>query len=466
MKKLLCLLSLIFLLLVMAAPAFAAETLEEVTIAIDTIWIMIAGFLVFFMHAGFSLVEIGFTRSKNSVNILMKNMLTIAVGVITFYVIGFAFMFGTDAAGLVGTSGFLVKGFGELDFGIPTLGFWFFQAVFAATAATIVSGAVAERIKFAAYLILAFVITSVTYPIVGHWIWGGGWLAERGFIDLAGSTVVHSVGGWSALVAAYLLGSRVGKYDKDGNVNAIPGHSIPLGALGVLILWFGWFGFNPGSTLSGNAYNDITLIASTTILAAASGTISSMVYSWVKYGKPDITLTLNGALAGLVAITAGALVVSPLGAIAIGAIAGVVLVLAVTFFDNIVKIDDPVGAISVHGVCGALGTLLIGIFAVEGGLVYGGGLSLLAIQATGVGAVFIWTVVITFIAVKIVDAVVGLRVSAEEEIEGLDIGEHGMSAYGEFLLNNVSAIFNDSLPYSGTVSTGGTRIIPNPIKGN
>jgi len=453
MKKLFLSLSLLVLLLAFAVPAFAAETFEEVTIAIDTIWIMIAGFLVFFMHAGFSLVEIGFTRSKNSVNILMKNMLTIAIGVITFYLIGFALMFGTDAAGLVGTSGFLVKGFGELDFGIPTLGFWFFQAVFAATAATIVSGAVAERIKFAAYLILAFVITSITYPIVGHWIWGGGWLAQRGFIDLAGSTVVHSVGGWSALVAAYLLGSRVGKYDKDGKVNAIPGHSIPLGALGVLILWFGWFGFNPGSTLSGNAYYDITLISSTTILAAASGTISSMAYSWVKYGKPDITLTLNGALAGLVAITAGALVVSPLGAIAIGAIAGVVLIMAVAFFDNVVKIDDPVGAISVHGVCGALGTILIGFFAVDGGLVYGGGLSLLVTQATGVGAVFIWTIAITSAAVTIIDVLIGLRVTTKEEIEGLDIGEHGMSAYGEFLLNNDSAIFNDNLPYPGMVST-------------
>jgi Amt family ammonium transporter len=466
MKKLLFSLSLLVLFLMMAVPSFAAETFEEVTIAIDTIWIMIAGFLVFFMHAGFSLVEIGFTRSKNTVNILMKNMLTIAVGVVTFYVIGFALMFGTDAVGLIGTSGFLVSGFGEFDFGIPTLGFWFFQAVFAATAATIVSGAVAERIKFAAYLILAVVITSITYPVVGHWIWGGGWLSNLGFIDLAGSTVVHSVGGWSALVAAYLLGSRIGKYDRDGKVNAIPGHSIPLGALGVLILWFGWFGFNPGSTLSGNAYNDITLIASTTILAAASGTISSMIYSWVKYGKPDITFTLNGALAGLVAITAGALVVSPLGAIAIGTIAGIVLVLSVTFFDNVLKIDDPVGAISVHGICGALGTLLIGIFAVDGGLVYGGGLSLLAIQATGVVAVFLWTVAITFTAVKIVDALVGLRVSTEEETEGLDLGEHGMLAYGEFLLNT-STTTSENLVLSSTSSTTDrTRILPNPIENN
>ncbi|MFZ7101833.1 MAG: ammonium transporter [Peptococcaceae bacterium] len=434
MKKsitILCVLTLLFL----AVPAFAAESLAEVTIAIDTMWVMLAGFLVFFMHAGFSLVEIGFTRSKNTVNILMKNMLTIAIGVIAFFIIGFAFMFGTDLAGLIGTSGFLVKGFGDYDFGIPTLGFWFFQAVFAATSATIVSGAVAERIKFAAYLSLAIVVTSLTYPVVGHWIWGGGWLANLGFIDLAGSTVVHSVGGWSALIAAYLLGSRIGKYDKDGKVNALPGHNIPLGTLGVLVLWFGWFGFNPGSTLSGNAYDDITLIATTTILAAASGTISSMIYSWIKYGKPDITFTLNGALAGLVAITAGALVVSPLGAIAIGAIAGIMLVIAVTFFDSVIKIDDPVGAISVHGICGALGTLLIGIFAVDGGLVYGGGLTLLGIQATGVAAVFIWTVTVTFIAAKILDATLGLRVSNEEEIEGLDLGEHGMSAYGEFLMN-------------------------------
>ncbi|MFZ5945935.1 MAG: ammonium transporter [Bacillota bacterium] len=466
MKKLLFTVGLCFLFMVMVVPAFAAETFEEVTIAIDTIWIMLAGFLVFFMHAGFSLVEIGFTRSKNTINILMKNFLTIALGVITFFVIGFALMFGTDAAGLIGTSGFLVKGFGDFDFGIPTLGFWFFQAVFAATAATIVSGAVAERIKFTAYLIIAVVITSITYPVVGHWIWGGGWLVERGFIDLAGSTVVHSVGGWSALVTAYLLGSRIGKYDKDGKVNAIPGHSIPFGALGVLILWFGWFGFNPGSTLSGNAYGDITLIASTTILAAASGTISSMLYSWAKYGKPDITFTLNGALAGLVAITAGALVVSPLGAIAIGSIAGVVLVVAVTFFDNIAKIDDPVGAISVHGVCGALGTLLIGIFAVDGGLLYGGGFSLLAVQATGVGSVFLWTVSVSFITVKIISALIGLRVSAEEEIEGLDLGEHGMAAYGEFFSNNAAIVTADNLPLSTTVPTKGKIIIPNPAESN
>jgi len=463
MKKLitiLCFLTLLFL----TVPAFAAESFEEVTIAIDTIWVMLAGFLVFFMHAGFSLVEIGFTRSKNTVNILMKNMLTVAVGVISFFLIGFAIMFGKDVAGLIGISGFLVQGFGNFDFGIPTLGFWFFQAVFAATSATIVSGAVAERIKFTAYLIIAFVITSLTYPVVGHWIWGSGWLSNMGFIDLAGSTVVHSVGGWSALVTAYFLGSRIGKYDKEGKVNAIPGHSIPLGALGVLILWFGWFGFNPGSTLSGNAYNDITLIASTTILAAASGTISSMVYSWVKYGKPDITFTLNGALAGLVAITAGALVVSPLGAIAIGAIAGIVLILAVTFFDNVVKIDDPVGAISVHGVCGALGTLLIGIFAVDGGLIYGNGLSLLAVQATGVGAVFLWTITVTFIAVKAVDAIVGLRVCPEEELEGLDLGEHGMLAYGEFLLNTSSVVAdNISIPET---TTKRKIILPNPIESN
>lgn len=454
---------ILMILLVSAVPAFAAESFEEVTIAIDTIWIMLAGFLVFFMHAGFSLVEIGFTRSKNTLNILMKNMLTIALGVLGFFIIGFAIMFGNDVAGLIGSTGFLLKGFGNYDFGIPTLGFWFFQAVFAATAATIVSGAVAERIKFSAYLIIAAIITSITYPIVGHWIWGGGWLANMGFIDLAGSTVVHSVGGWSALITAYLLGSRIGKYDKGGKVNAIPGHNIPLGALGVLILWFGWFGFNPGSTLSGNAYDDITLIASTTLLAAASGTISSMIYSWVKYGKPDITFTLNGALAGLVAITAGALVVSPLGAVAIGAIAGVVLVIAVTFLDNIIKIDDPVGAISVHGVCGALGTLLIGIFAVDGGFIYGGGLTLLLIQATGVIAVFAWTVTITFITVKTVDTVVGLRVSAEEEIEGLDLGEHGMIAYGESLVNTIS-VKAENMPSSKKINS--EHIIFNPVGEN
>ncbi|NLT94418.1 MAG: ammonium transporter [Clostridia bacterium] len=464
MKKILLFLCLWTLLFLTVSPALAAETFEEVTIALDTIWIMIAGFLVFLMHAGFSLVEIGFTRSKNTVNILMKNFLTIAIGAVTYFIIGFALMFGKDALGLIGTSGFFTNGFGEFDFGIPTLGFFFFQAVFAATSATILSGAVAERIKFSAYLILAIVIAGFTYPIVGHWIWGGGWLSSLGFIDLAGSTVVHSVGGWSALVAAYLLGSRIGKYDKDGKVNAIPGHNIPLGALGVLILWFGWFGFNPGSTLSGNAYNDIALIATNTLLAAACSTITSMLYSWIKYGKPDITFTLNGALAGLVAITAGALVVLPVGAVIIGSIAGVVLIISATFFDNVAKIDDPVGAISVHGVCGALGTILIGVFAAEGGLLYGGGLSLLGIQSIGVATVFFWVVTVTTIAVKIIDKLVGIRVSVEEEIEGLDIGEHGMSAYGEFLLNSSNTI-HDNLSSSGVVALSGKSLISKAFEG-
>ena len=449
-------------LLLFASPVSASEAITEITVAIDTLWIMLAGFLVFLMHAGFSLVEIGFTRSKNTVNILMKNFLTICIGVMVFFVMGFALMFGSVLGGFVGTSGFFVQGFSELEFGIPTLGFWFFQAVFAATAATIISGAVAERIKFSAYLVLAVVATAITYPIVGHWIWGGGWLAELGFVDLAGSTVVHSVGGWSALIAASLLGPRFGKYDSEGKVNAIPGHNIPFGTLGVLILWFGWFGFNPGSTLSGMASADITLIASTTILSAAAGTISAMAFSWFRYGKPDITFTVNGTLAGLVAITAGALNVSPAGAIAIGLIAGVVLVQAVSFFDNKAKIDDPVGAISVHGVCGALGTLLVGFFAVDGGLFYGGGTALLGVQALGILSVFAWTVGITFLAVSLIKVTIGLRVSKEEEIEGLDIGEHGMNAYTDYLVATGSATESFLLGENGKLGTNPVVLAINP----
>lgn len=419
-----------------SALADDGPTAESNAVAIDTVWVLICAYLVFLMHAGFSLVEAGFTRAKNTVNIMMKNLLTISLGMILFFVIGFALAFGGDAGGFIGINGFALSNIADLDFGIPTYGFWFFQAVFCATAATIVSGAVAERIKFIAYILFTIVITAFTYPVVVHWVWNGdGWLAQKGFIDFAGSTVVHGVGGWSALVGAWLLGARIGKYGKNGEVRAIPGHNIALGTLGTLLLWLGWFGFNPGSTLSGTTA-DIALIATTTMLAASAGTVGAMIVTWMRHGKPDLALTLNGALGGLVGITAGCAAVSPVGAIIIGLISGIILPLSVAFFDRVLKIDDPVGAISVHGVCGLFGTLAVGLFAMDTGLFYGGGVTQLAVQATGVVAVLAWSLVLGFIAFKVIGLIVGLRVNPEEEMEGLDIGEHGMEAYGDFMLRS------------------------------
>ncbi len=433
---LLTLLSLTF-----SYPLWAAEpTVADVVKSIDTIWVMLAAFLVFIMHAGFAMVETGFTRAKNAVNIIMKNLLTVAIGVITFYLVGFALMFGQDVAGFLGITGFALQGADEAAFTIPLEGFWFFQAVFAATAATIVSGAIAERTKFIAYCLFTVVITSLTYPIVGHWIWGGGWLFQRGFIDLAGSTVVHSVGGWSALMGAYLVGARLNKFTPDGKINVIPGHNIPLGALGVFLLWFGWFGFNPGSTLSGMT-PDIAHIATTTLLAGAAGTISTLAYTWLAYGKPDASLTLNGALAGLVAITAGAQVVTAAGSLAIGALAGIVLVISVGFVEKVMRIDDPVGAISVHGVCGSFGTLCVGLFAKETGLLYGGGMAQLITQAIGVFSVAVWSLLLAYLVFSLLKATIGIRVTAEEELEGLDLGEHGLEAYENYSLSpkNIAA---------------------------
>lgn len=395
-------------------------------LSVDTVLVLISTALVLLMHAGFVLVEVGFNREKNALNITMKNMLAISLGPILFYFVGFALTFGSDIAGLVGFSGFLLK---DIDMGltIPLSAFFAFQAVFAATGATIVSGAVAERIKFSAFAIFTVFLLIVIYPIVGHWIWGGGWLVSRGFVDFAGSTVVHSVGGWAALVGAFLLGPRIGKF-VDGKPKAIPGHNIPLGALGVIILWFGWFGFNTGSALSAEDPSLIGNVFTITLLGAAAGVVSTLFITSIKYKKPDVSLTLNGALIGLVSITAGAAVLSPLGAIIVGAISGVVLVYAIEFFDRI-KIDDPVGAITVHGVGGALGTVAVGLFATDGGLFYGGGAELLTIQIIGVAAVFVYTVATSLIAFKVIEKVFGLRVSELEEKNGLDISEHGSYAY-------------------------------------
>jgi len=426
-------------LLAMPGMALAdGPTAESNAVALDTVWTLLAAFLVFFMQAGFAMVEAGFTRAKNAANIIMKNLMDFASGSLIYWLIGFGLMFGVDKAGLIGTTGFAVTdNFEHLGLSIPIWAFLIFQTVFAATAATIVSGAMAERTKFISYLVYSVVISALIYPVVGHWIWGGGWLTERGMVDFAGSTVVHSVGGWAALVGAYLIGPRIGKYTKEGKPTAIPGHNITLGALGVFILWFGWFGFNPGSTVAGTNL-DIALIAVTTNLAAAAGAVATMIFTWLRYGKPDVSLTLNGALAGLVAITAGCASVSAAGAAIIGLGAGFLVVLSVEFFDKVAKIDDPVGAISVHGVCGAYGTAMVGLLAVDGGLLYGGGVSLLVTQLIGIFAVFAWTIVTALILFGTLKATLGLRVSEEEETIGLDIGEHGTEAYAGFTMKNTT----------------------------
>jgi len=405
--------------------------MEELIYSMNTLWVLIAAALVFFMQAGFALVEAGLTRAKNTANILMKNLMDFVIGSIAFWAIGFGIMFGS-------TNGW----WGELDLftqhtyrtDMPDMAFLIFQTVFAATAATIVSGAMAERTKFNAYLMYSAFISIVIYPISGHWVWGGGWLStmEVPFHDFAGSTVVHSVGGFCAFAGALIIGPRIGKYGKNGKVNAIPGHNITLATLGVFILWIGWFGFNPGSQLAaaGKANAEaISLIFVTTNIAAAGGALSTLLYMWLKYKKPPLSMTLNGALAGLVAITAGCDTVSVTGALVIGLMAGVLVVLSVEFFDKVVKIDDPVGAISVHGVCGIFGTLMVGFFSTSGGVLYGKGFALLGSQAIGVGAVALWTLstaTLLFLALKKFN---GLRVSARIEEEGLDVYEHGESAY-------------------------------------
>ncbi|GAB6087580.1 ammonium transporter [Alkaliphilus crotonatoxidans] len=405
----------------------------DYSIAIDTVWVLLATCLVFFMQAGFAMVETGFTRSKNAGNIIMKNLMDFSVGSVVFWLIGFSIMFGPTIGGLIGKLDFFTLGnYGGLELNIPKETFLIFQTVFCATAATIVSGAMAERTKFVSYLIYSLVISAVIYPIVGHWIWGGGWISELGFHDFAGSTVVHSTGGWAALMGAIVIGPRIGKYTKDGKVKVIKGHSLTLGALGVFILWLGWFGFNPGSTLAGTDTVAISHIFITTNLAGAMGSIVAMLVSWAKYKKPDVSMTLNGVLAGLVGITAGTDVVDAFGAVIIGAAAGIIVVYAIELFDNVLKIDDPVGAISVHGICGALGTIMVGLFSTDGGLLYGGGAGLLITQLVGVVAVGLWVCLTSFALFKAIDFTVGLRVSDEEEIEGLDKREHGADSYADF----------------------------------
>ena len=416
-----------------ADAAGAAEIAETLQTNLNVVWTCVAAFLVFFMQAGFAMVEAGFTRAKNAVNILMKNLMDFSVGTLAFFFVGFGLMFGASN-GLVGTSHFALWG---AEANTWEFTFLIFQTVFAATAATIVSGAMAERTKFVGYLAYSGAITLLIYPIFGGWAWGNlligdnpAWLADLGFLDFAGSTVVHSVGGWLALAGAIVLGPRVGKYSADGKPTAIMGHNLPLAALGVFILWFGWFGFNPGSTTTGDG--SIGYIAVTTNLAAAAGAVAAMLTAWLVLGKPDASMALNGALAGLVGITAGCDGVAPLGAIAIGLVAGGLVVLAVLFVDRVLKVDDPVGAVSVHGVCGAWGTLAVGLFNTETGLFYGGSVTQLGVQALGVGVAFAWAFGLGLALFVVISKTVGLRVSRDEELRGLDIGEHGMEAYSGF----------------------------------
>ena len=394
----------------------------------DYVWTLVAAALVFFMQAGFAMVETGFTRAKNAVNIMMKNLMDFSMGSLAFWAIGFGIMFGASSTGWFGTSGFFLSDF-KVGGDPWVLAFWMFQVVFCATAATIVSGAMAERTKFSGYLIYSAGLSAIIYPVFGSWAWGSlfngqGWLEGLGFIDFAGSTVVHSVGGWAALAGAIVLGPRLGKYTKRGKIKPILGHNMPLAALGVFILWLGWFGFNPGSTTAAN--KDIAMIFVNTNLAAAAGAVLAMITSWIKFGKPEISMSLNGALAGLVAITSPCASVTPFSAVIIGAAAGVIVVLSVMFFDKI-KVDDPVGAISVHGVCGAWGTLAAGIFNIGGTSA-----KIIGVQLLGIGACFLWVFPTAFLMFKLIDKTVGLRVSAEEELAGLDYIEHGGNAYPDF----------------------------------
>jgi len=424
-------------------------------IVLDTLWVLVTAMLVFFMNLGFAMVESGFARSKNCVNILSKNFIVFAVSSLGFLVLGWGLMFG-DGSSFIGLKGlFFLSGadnspatgdaykgvYSAINWtGVPLLAKFFFQLVFCGTAATIVSGAVAERIKYKSFIVFSFVMAIFIYPIIGHWIWGGGWLAILGMFDFAGSTVVHSVGGWAALAGILVLGPRFGKYTKDGQIHPIPGHNLSIATIGVFVLWLGWFGFNPGSTMAADP-NAIYHVVMTTNTAAIAATLSSTIIAWIMLGKPDLGMTLNGCLAGLVAITAPCAFVSVDSSLIIGIIAGILVVLFVIFFDR-AKIDDPVGALSVHLVNGVFGTVSVGLFAQDkitgtatgNGLFFGGGMGLLGAQLTGVAATAVFVFVVALVAWLVIKTIMGIRVSLQEEIEGLDIGEHGNNAYPEFLI--------------------------------
>ena len=412
---------------------------------IDTLWVLLAAILVFFMNLGFASVEAGFARAKNTVNILSKNFIVFAISSLGFMLLGWGLMFGGDNP-FVGTEHLFILGQSDLSFyddtltsSVPFWGKFFFQLVFCGTAATIVSGAVAERIKYISFIIFSFVLTLVIYPIVGHWIWGGGWLSQLGFLDFAGDSAVHSVGGWAALAGALILGPRIGKYGKDGKPRAIPGHNMSLAVIGLFVLWLGWFGFNPGSTMSFENPSDVMHILVTTNTSAIAAVLTSTITAWVFLGKPDLGMTINGCLAGLVGITGGCAYVTVEISLLIGAIAGVIVVFLVVFFDRI-KIDDPVGATSVHLGCGVFGTICVGLFAKEGvttlstanGLFYGGGVSLLGVELLGIVAVGVFTFAASSLVWLVLKKTIGIRVSAAEELAGLDVGEHGNAAYPDF----------------------------------
>ena len=422
--------------------------------AVNTIWVLLGAALVFFMQAGFAMVETGFTRAKNAGNIIMKNLMDFSIGTPAFWLIGFGIMFGSGSGFFGSISGIASEanyGNGMLPDGVPFWAFLIFQTVFCATSATIVSGAMAERTKFSSYCIYSLLISLIVYPVSGHWIWGGGWLAQMGFHDFAGSCAVHMVGGVAALVGAKILGPRIGKYTKSGKSKAIPGHNLTIGALGVFILWFCWFGFNGASTVSmeGDAIVSAGKIFVTTNLAAAVATVTVMIITWVMYKKPDVSMSLNGSLAGLVAITAGCDTVSPTSAAIIGILSGFVVVFGIEFIDKVCKIDDPVGAVGVHGMCGALGTLCVGLFS-DGtgtewkGLFTGGGVKLLSVQFIGFIATVAWVVVTMAIIFQAIKHTMGLRVSADEEIAGLDVREHGLaSSYADFITtDNMASVPN------------------------
>lgn len=424
-------------------------------VMLDTIWVIVASMLVFFMNLGFAMVETGFNRSKNAVNILSKNFIVFAVSTLGYLILGWGLMFG-DGNVFVGLKGlFFLHGldnspavgesyqgvYSALSWaGVPLLAKFFFQLVFCGTAATIVSGAVAERIKYLSFILFSFIMTIFIYPVIGHWIWGGGWLQKLGMLDFSGSTVIHSVGGWAALAGVMVLGPRFGKYGNNGKITPIPGHNLSIATMGTFVLWFGWFGFNPGSTMAAD-FNAISHIAVTTNTAAAAATLSATITSWIILGKPDLGMTLNGCLAGLVSITAGCAYVSISSSLIIGLISGFLVVLSVIGFDRL-KLDDPVGALSVHLLNGIFGTLAVGLFAQDkiggfsspNGLFFGGGIKLFLTQLTGMLTVGAYVFLISYVVWLILKVTLGIRVSLQEEIEGLDIGEHGNYAYPEFLI--------------------------------
>jgi Amt family ammonium transporter len=452
-----------------AAAAEEAATVTAEMFTVNNLWVLMAGCLVFIMHLGFACLESGLTRAKNTVNILFKNSMIICIGLLTYAICGFVMMYPDGnwiLNGLLGWGGMgvtvaeadaaakLTAAYG--DGGYTWYTDFFFQAMFAATAATIVSGAVAERIKLHSFLVFTTVFVAICYPITGSWKWGEGWLDNLGFYDFAGSTIVHSVGGWGALVGAIILGARIGKYTKSGKMTPIPGHSMPLATIGVFLLWLGWFGFNGGSVLSADPAN-ISLVCTTTALAAAAGGVAAMVTAWAIMKKPDLSITLNGILAGLVGITAGADLMSIREAVIIGAIAGAIVVLAVMFFDK-VRIDDPVGAISVHLVCGIWGTLAVGIFGSMAGLTQ------LWYQFVGVASIGVFTAACAAVLFLIIKATMGLRVSSEEEIEGLDIGEHGNQAYPDFVVTQPAGIHGIGHGAAASVAVTAGATVPKPLQ--